>query len=98
MDRNTVDILGYGVDTFSFENAIDYIINKHGQIVTINPEMIESANKDSNFRTIINNAEMVVPDGVGIKIALKDSLRRTLFTLLIIIIVTGLIFLIKYFI
>ena len=34
----------------------------------------------------------------GIKIALKDSLRRTLFTLLIIIIVTGLIFLIKYFI
>ena len=33
--------------------------------------MIESANKDSNFRTIINNAEMVVPDGIGIQLGLK---------------------------
>lgn len=71
MERNTVDILGYGVDTFSFESAVDYIVNKHGQIVTINPEMIESANKDNNFRTIINNAEMVVPDGIGIQWGLK---------------------------
>lgn len=71
MERNTVDILGYGVDTFSFDNAVDYIVNNHGQIVTINPEMIECADKDNNFRTIINNAEMVVPDGIGIQLGLK---------------------------
>ena len=71
MERNTVDILGYGVDTFSFEDAIDYIVNNHGQIVTINPEMIESANKDNRFKTIINNAEMVVPDGIGIQLGLR---------------------------
>lgn len=71
MERNTVDILGYGVDTFSFEDAIDYIVNNHGQIVTINPEMIESANKDNRFKTIINNAEMVIPDGIGIQLGLR---------------------------
>lgn len=71
MDRNTVDILGYGVDTFSFDEAVDYIVKTHGQIVTINPEMIECANKDSNFKNIINNAEMVVPDGIGVQFGLK---------------------------
>lgn len=71
MDRYTVDILGYGVDTFSFEDAVDYITNNHGHIVTINPEMIECANSDSNFRTVINNAELVVPDGIGIQLGLK---------------------------
>lgn len=71
MERNTVDILGYGVDTFSFEDAINYIIDRHGQVVTINPEMIECANRDNNFKTIINNAEMVVPDGIGVQWGLK---------------------------
>ena len=71
MERNIVNILGYGVDTFSFEDAINYIIDRHGQVVTINPEMIECANKDNNFKTIINNAEMVVPDGIGVQVGLK---------------------------
>jgi len=71
MERNIVNILGYGVDTFSFEDAINYIIDRHGQVVTINPEMIECANKDNNFKTIINNAEMVVPDGIGVQFGLR---------------------------
>jgi len=71
MDRNTVDILGYGVDTFSFEDAVDYIVDNHGQVITINPEMIECANKDCRFKSIINCAEMVVPDGIGIQLGLK---------------------------
>lgn len=71
MDRAKVDILGYGVDTFCFDDAVDYIYQTHGQIVTINPEMIEYGKKNSEFKDLINNAELVVPDGVGVKIGLK---------------------------
>ena len=71
MDRNTVDILGYGVDTFTFDEAVDYIVKNHGQVVTINPEMIESANKNADYKNIINSAEMVVPDGIGVQLGLK---------------------------
>ena len=71
MDRAKVDILGYGVDTFSFDEAVDYIFDNHGQIITINPEMIEYGNKNSGFKDLINNAELVVPDGVGVQIGLK---------------------------
>lgn len=71
MDRRTVDILGYEVDTFSFDDAVDYIVKTRGQVVTINPEMIECADNDNNFKNIINNAEMVVPDGIGVQLGLK---------------------------
>ena len=71
MDRAKVDILGYGVDTFCFDDAVDYIYQTHGQIVTINPEMIEYGKKNSEFKDLINNAELVVPDGIGVKIGLK---------------------------
>lgn len=71
MDRNIVYILGYGVDTFSFDQAVDYIADKSGQIVTINPEMIQYAQKDSTFSRIINEAQMIVADGIGIKLGLK---------------------------
>ena len=33
--------------------------------------MIQKANKDANFSNIINNAEMVVPDGIGVQLGLK---------------------------
>ena len=70
MDRVTVDFLGYGVDTFTFDEAVDYVMSSHGQIVTINPEMIKCADSDADFKNIIDNAEMVVPDGVGIQLGL----------------------------
>ncbi len=71
MNRAKVDILGYGVDTFCFNEAVDYIYQTHGQVVTINPEMIEYGNKNSEFKNLINNAELVVPDGIGVKVGLK---------------------------
>lgn len=73
MDRDLVKILGYGVDSFSFEDAIDYACSNSGQIVTINPEMIEYADKHPDFASVINNAELVVPDGIGVEIGLKIS-------------------------
>ena len=71
MDRNIVNILGYGVDTFSFNQAKEYILNTKGQVITINPEMIECAEKNSEFAKIIKSAQLVVPDGIGIKLGFK---------------------------
>ena len=71
MARNLVKILGYSVDKFSMDEAVDYIQSNFGQIVTINPEMINAASKNKDFAKVINEAELVVPDGIGIEIGLK---------------------------
>lgn len=70
------ELFGLNIDTLSFEEAINEAKNlidgdKVSQIVTINPEMFEYANKDSDFLNLIKEAELVIPDGVGVKIALK---------------------------
>lgn len=71
MNRNVVKILGYGVDTFTFEDAVEYIYSHHGQVITINPEMIQNSRHNKEVSDIINNAEMVVPDGIGVQLGLK---------------------------
>lgn len=71
MDRDLVKILGYGVDTLTFDEAVEYAYSHHGQIVTINPEMISEAKKNKDFSDIIEHAELVVPDGIGVEIGLK---------------------------
>lgn len=76
MERKTTKLLGFDIDTFDFESAINYAkllieFKVGGQIVTVNPEMIEFALKNPDFAQILNNADLVVPDGVGIKIGLK---------------------------
>jgi N-acetylglucosaminyldiphosphoundecaprenol N-acetyl-beta-D-mannosaminyltransferase len=70
------ELFGFNIDTFSFDEAIvkaKELIdgNNVSQVITINPEMFESAAKDADFSNIIKEAEMVIPDGVGVKIALK---------------------------
>ena len=72
----SAELFGLNIDTLSFEEAINEAKNlidgdKVSQIVTINPEMFEYANKDSDFLNLIKEAELVIPDGVGVKIALK---------------------------
>jgi len=72
----SAELFGLNIDTLSFEEAISEAKNlidggKVSQVVTINPEMFEYANKDSEFINIIKESEMVIPDGVGVKIALK---------------------------
>ena len=72
----SVELLGLNVDTYSFNEAIckakEYIDGKNvAQVVTINPEMFEYANKDTDFANIIKTSELVIPDGIGVKIALS---------------------------
>lgn len=71
MERKLAKILGFGVDSFTQEEALEYIEKAHGQVVTINPEMITNALKDNNFANVINNADLVIPDSVGVELGLK---------------------------
>ena len=71
MDRVLVKILGYGVDSFTYDEALEYAFSNAGQIVTINPEMIETARRNADFSKLLNDAELVVPDGVGVEVGLK---------------------------
>ncbi len=77
MERKTVKLQGFNIDTFTFNEALEFI-NK-GQVVTINPEMIQTAAKNKDFSDIINSAELVIPDGIGVEIGLKilgNKVRR----------------------
>lgn len=71
MERNIVKLQGLNVDSFTFEEAIEYAKTISGQVVTINPEMINNAVQNPEFAKIINNAELVIPDGIGVQIGLK---------------------------
>ncbi len=71
-----VKLLGFEIDNYSLEEAVlkaeEYLLSgKIAQVVTINPEMFECAQSDQYFASIINESEIIIPDGVGVKIALK---------------------------
>lgn len=61
------ELLGYKIDTFDFESAVEHAKNASGMVVTINPEMMSNP----DMIDIVNSAEMVIPDGIGVEIGLK---------------------------
>lgn len=71
-----VDILGIKIDDITIDEALTqaekWVINpgKH-YIVTPNPEFIIAAQKDPVFKKILNEADLAIPDGVGLKISGK---------------------------
>ncbi len=70
-DLVKTEILGVGITNASKENILEYITNslkkntKPYYIVTPNPEMIALAHKNSDFKTILNQAKIALNDGVG---------------------------------
>ena len=72
MERNIVKLQGFPVDTFSQEEALQYASQHSGQIITINPEIIAYAKKNPEFAQIIHKAELIIPDGIGVEIGLKN--------------------------
>ena len=71
----TVSLMGIDIDNYSFEEGVSKgveLINsdKVSQVVTINPEMYKELENNSEFKEIIEEAELVIPDGIGIKLAL----------------------------
>lgn len=74
------EILGIGITTSNRSNILEYLIkfleksaNTKGKmyIVTPNPEMIVLAYKNSNFKKALNDAQIAIADGIGLKIAAK---------------------------
>ena len=76
MQRITEPVLGFEVDLFTFNEAMIFVHqhlkeNRGLHVVTINPEMISLGTKNQEFGRILNEADLSIPDGVGIKLALK---------------------------
>lgn len=69
MERNLVKIQNINVDSFTFDEALDRA--QSGQVVTVNPEMMAYAAQNPDFLKILNEAELVIPDGIGVQIGLK---------------------------
>lgn len=66
-----IDILGINFDNVSMEEAVEKCekflnSDKGNLIVTPNPEIVMKAKDDVEFKDIINSAELVIPDGIGI--------------------------------
>lgn len=72
----SVDILGVKIDDISLDQATDQITewlreDKKHYIVTPNPEFIVVALDDGEFKKILNEADLAIPDGVGLKLTGK---------------------------
>ncbi len=66
-------LFGLPVDITTINEAKDYLLSaEHSmQVVTINPEMITKSYKNEELSELIKSADLVVPDGIGVVIALK---------------------------
>ena len=76
MEKIKTTVLNCRVDCVNSLQALEMahkaIIEKRNfHIITINPEMIMNAQKAPEFLNIINNSDLNIMDGVGVRIALK---------------------------
>jgi len=54
----------------ALEKVEEFLCNdKFNYITTVNPEFVLQAQKDRQFMDILNNADLSVPDGIGLKFA-----------------------------
>ncbi len=82
--EGSVNILGININSTSKTSLLkkiesDIKANKKFYIVTPNPEQIMLAQKDSEFKDIINKAEIAIPDGIGVIMAnrfLNSSVQK----------------------
>ena len=70
------NVLGVNFDDLTTHQAAAAAARLIGQggfhyVVTPNPEFILSAKKDEEFRTILNGADLALPDGIGVVYAAK---------------------------
>ena len=76
-------ILGVKIDDVNMEEAVNIVErwllgSDHHFIVTPNPEFLISAQKDPEFKKILNDADLSIPDGVGLKLGgVKNTVAGT---------------------
>lgn len=78
---NKTEILGVKVNSVSYLETIELIGNflksgKQHQIVTVNPEFVVAAQSNPEFKKILNEASLSLPDGVGLLLASKLQGKR----------------------
>ena len=71
-----IDVLGVGFDNVTLEGAVaaaGEMLAEGGfhYAVTPNAEFVQRAEKDEAFRTALNKADLVLPDGIGVVHAAK---------------------------
>lgn len=69
-EARRVDILGCGVDRVGLAGAIARVDelfrgDRPAQVVTLGAEMVMHAQRDAAYRAVVNAADLVVPDTVG---------------------------------
>lgn len=74
--NNKVNILGVNVDKLTIDEACEKIYSflsedRAHAIFTPNSEMIMEAHRDENFKNILNSADMLTADGIGVVYASK---------------------------
>ncbi|TDL32614.1 glycosyltransferase [Jeotgalibacillus sp. S-D1] len=73
----TVNIVGYkfyrhSMDKLMEERILPKLLNKEKNfIVTANPEIVMYAKNNKGFSSIIQNADVIVPDGIGVVLSSK---------------------------
>ena len=70
------DVLGVKIDDITMSEAVETVagwLTKPGKryIVTPNPEFLVAAKADLIFKNILNNADLSIPDGIGLKLSGK---------------------------
>lgn len=68
---NRINVLGVGVDSTELVEVLTKIEKEELFIVTVNPEFVMLAQDDPEFKNILNNADLAIPDGVGLRFAQK---------------------------
>lgn len=69
--RDRVCILGVGIDSLTPKEAVAHIdaLIQSGQphhVVTVNPEIVVMAQRNEEFRHVLNEAQLALADGVGL--------------------------------
>ncbi|MBQ1274452.1 MAG: WecB/TagA/CpsF family glycosyltransferase [Cellulosilyticum sp.] len=74
--KNKVDILGVSISNITMREATQKVkefvkTDSFHSVYTPNPEFVMLAQDDEAFRKILNEADLVVPDGIGVVIGSK---------------------------
>ena len=79
---NRAHILGCPVDVVDMANAVQRLVDlvearraepstPPALVVTLNPEMVMQAQREPDFRALLEGAALLVPDGIGVVMALR---------------------------
>lgn len=76
-----VKVLGIKVELITMDETLHWIeeaikTRTPRHIITGNPEMLMAAQNDERFFAIMNGADLIVPDGIGLVLAVRHFLKK----------------------